>query len=69
MDEAVFVNAAVTSRLLVNGDQSVREDLTSGQTSGYAHIAYSHDAPTLGGPGSYTGYAPQTSGTTIGAPN
>ncbi len=37
--------------------------------SGYAHIAYSHDAPTLGGPGSYTGYAVQTSGATIGAPN
>lgn len=37
--------------------------------SGYAHIAYSHDAPTLGGTGSYTGYAVQTSGPTIGAPN
>lgn len=37
--------------------------------AGYAHIAYSHDAPALGGTGSYTGYAVQTSGTTIGAPN
>ena len=37
--------------------------------SGYAHIAYSHDAPALGGTGSYTGYAVQTSGPTIGAPN
>ena len=37
--------------------------------AGYAHIAYSHDAPTLGGAGSYTGYAVQTTGTTIGAPN
>jgi hypothetical protein len=37
--------------------------------SGYAHIAYSHDAPGLGGSGTYTGNAVQTSGTTIGAPN
>jgi len=37
--------------------------------AGYAHIAYSHDAPTLGGSGSYTGYAVQTAGATIGAPN
>jgi len=37
--------------------------------SGYAHIGYSHDAPGLGGSGTYTGNAVQTSGTTIGAPN
>jgi hypothetical protein len=37
--------------------------------AGYAHIAYSHDAPALGGAGSYTGYAVQTAGNTIGAPN
>jgi hypothetical protein len=37
--------------------------------AGYAHIAYSHDAPALGGTGSYTGYAVQTAGATIGAPN
>lgn len=50
---------------------------------GWAHIAYSHDCTgtltallqctsppdQLGGPGTYTGYAVQTSGTTIGAPN
>ncbi|MHB1786324.1 MAG: sialidase family protein [Acidimicrobiales bacterium] len=36
---------------------------------GWAHIAYSHDAPNLGGAGSYTGYAVQQSGTPIGAPN
>jgi hypothetical protein len=36
---------------------------------GYVHIAYSHDAPTLGGSGTYTGYAVQTGGTTLGAPN
>lgn len=37
--------------------------------AGHAHIAYSHDAPSLGGANSYTGYAVQKSGTTIGAPN
>ena len=37
--------------------------------SGWAHIAYSHDAPDLGGSGTYTGYAVQRSGTRVGAPN
>ena len=37
--------------------------------NGYAHIAYSHDAPNLGGSDTYTGYAVQTSGTTIGVTN
>lgn len=37
--------------------------------SGWAHIAYSHDAPNLGGSGSYTGYAVQQSGTRVGVPN
>jgi hypothetical protein len=37
--------------------------------SGWAHIAYSHDSPSLGGSSSYTGYAVQTGGTPVGAPN
>jgi hypothetical protein len=37
--------------------------------AGWAHIAYSHDAPDLGGSGTFTGYAVQTSGTPVGAPN
>ncbi len=37
--------------------------------SGWAHIAYSHDAPDLGGSGSFTGYAVQTGGTPLGSPN
>lgn len=37
--------------------------------AGYAHIAYSHDAPNLGGSSTYTGYAVQQSGKTIGQPN
>ncbi len=36
---------------------------------GFAHIVYSHDAPTIGGSGTYTGYAVQTGGETVGAPN
>jgi hypothetical protein len=36
---------------------------------GWAHIAYSHDSPTLGGSGTYTGYAVQTGGTRVGQPN
>lgn len=37
--------------------------------SGWAHIAYSHDAANLGGSGTFTGYAVQRSGTHVGAPN
>jgi hypothetical protein len=37
--------------------------------AGWAHIAYSHDSPGLGGSGTYTGYAVQRSGTRVGAPN
>jgi hypothetical protein len=36
---------------------------------GWAHIAYSHDSPGLGGSGTYTGYAVQNSGTPVGQPN
>ena len=36
---------------------------------GWAHIAYSHDSPNLGGEGTYTGYAVQTAGTPVGQPN
>jgi hypothetical protein len=38
-------------------------------SKGWAHIAYSHDSPNLGGSGTYTGYAVQTGGTPVGAPN
>ena len=37
--------------------------------SGWAHIAFSHDSPDLGGSGTYTGYAVQQSGAAVGAPN
>jgi hypothetical protein len=38
-------------------------------TSGFAHIAFSQDSPSLGGTGTSTGYAVQTGGTAVGAPN
>ena len=38
-------------------------------SQGWAHIAFSHDSPTLGGSGTYTGYAVQTGGTPVGEPN
>jgi hypothetical protein len=37
--------------------------------NGWAHIAYSHDAPDLGGQQTYTGSAVQTGGTRVGVPN
>ncbi len=38
-------------------------------SSGFAHIAFSQDSPSLGGSGTSTGYAVQTGGTAVGAPN
>jgi hypothetical protein len=36
---------------------------------GFAHIAFSQDSPSLGGSATSTGYAVQTAGTAVGAPN
>src|SRR5437588_266291 len=38
-------------------------------SSGWAHIAFSQDSPSLGGSGTSTGYAVQTGGTAVGGPN
>jgi hypothetical protein len=38
-------------------------------SSGWAHIAFSQDSPSLGGSGTSTGYAVQTAGTAVGGPN
>jgi hypothetical protein len=38
-------------------------------SSGWAHIAFSQDSPSLGGSGTSTGYAVQTAGTPVGGPN
>jgi hypothetical protein len=53
-----------------NGGRQLFDDFgVDTDQSGWAHIAYSHDAPGLGGAGTYTGYAVQTGGTTAGYPN
>ena len=53
-----------------NGDRQLFDDFgVDTDPAGWAHIAYSHDAPNLGDSGSYTGYAVQTAGTPVGAPN
>ena len=53
-----------------NGGRQLFDDFgVDTDQSGWAHIAYSHDAPNLGDSGTYTGYAVQTAGTPVGAPN
>jgi hypothetical protein len=53
-----------------NGGRQLLDDFgVDTDQSGWAHIAYSHDAPDLGGAGTFTGYAVQQAGTPIGAPN
>jgi hypothetical protein len=53
-----------------NGGRQLFDDFgVDTDQSGWAHIAYSHDSPDLGGDGTYTGYAVQTGGTQVGVPN
>jgi hypothetical protein len=52
-----------------NGRQLFDDFAVDTDQSGWAHIAYSHDAPKLGGPSTYTGYAVQRSGSRVGRPN
>ena len=58
------------SGVTCNGGRQLFDDFgVDTDQSGWAHIAYSHDAPDLGGMGTYTGYAVQTGGTPVGFPN
>ncbi|MGZ4748324.1 MAG: hypothetical protein ACXVYY_14690 [Oryzihumus sp.] len=53
-----------------NGGRQLLDDFAvDTDQSGWAHIAYSHDAPDLGGSGTYTGYAVQDTGQPVGPPN
>ena len=52
-----------------NGRQLFDDFGVDTDASGFAHIAYSHDSPNLGGSETYTGYAVQTAGTPVGEPN
>jgi len=58
------------SGISCNGGRQLFDDFgVDTDQSGWAHIAYSHDSPDLGGDLTYTGYAVQTSGTPVGVPN
>lgn len=53
-----------------NGGRQLFDDFgVDTDQNGFAHIAYSHDAPDLGGQNTYTGYAVQQAGTPVGRPN
>jgi hypothetical protein len=52
-----------------NGRQLLDDFGVDTDQSGWAHIAYSHDSPALGGSGTYTGSAVQTAGSQVGFPN
>ena len=52
-----------------NGRQLFDDFGIDTDSHGWAHIAFSHDSPNLGGSGTYTGYAVQTAGTPAGEPN
>jgi hypothetical protein len=53
-----------------NGGRQLLDDFgVDTDQSGWAHISYSHDAPDLGGSGTYTGYAVQQTGKPVGRPN
>jgi hypothetical protein len=58
------------SGISCNGGRQLFDDFgVDTDPSGWAHIAYSHDSPDLGGSGTYTGYAVQTGGRPVGYPN
>jgi hypothetical protein len=51
------------------GRQLLDDFMVDTDQSGWAHIAYSEDDPSLGGSGTNTGYAVQVAGTPVGSPN
>ena len=61
----IVVLHAISTRL----DVRVTDLFPDTDSSGWAHIAFSQDSPNLGGSSTSTGYAAQTSGTQVGAPN
>jgi hypothetical protein len=53
----------------VSGRQLLDDFGVDTDQEGFAHIAYSHDAPNVGDAGTFTGYAHQVGGTPVGYPN
>jgi hypothetical protein len=67
---SVHQGAVCESGATCNSGRQLFDDFgVDTDAQGWAHIAYSHDAPDLGGSGTFTGYAVQTSGTQVGTPN
>jgi hypothetical protein len=67
---AVHQGPVCEQGIACGGDRQLLEDFgVDTDLAGWAHIAYSHDAPNLGDQINYTGYAVQTAGTRAGYPN
>jgi hypothetical protein len=67
---AVHSGAVCEGGVSCTGGRQLFDDFgVDTDSNGYAHIAFSHDSPDLGGSGTYTGYAVQIAGTPVGQPN
>jgi len=67
---SVHTGAVCEGGISCTGGRQLLDDFAiDTDPSGWAHIAYSHDSPNLGGAGTYTGYLVQTGGTQAGFPN
>jgi hypothetical protein len=67
---AVHKGEVCESGISCNGGRQLFDDFgVDTDRTGWAHIAYSHDSPALGGSDTYTGYAVQTAGRPVGYPN
>jgi hypothetical protein len=67
---AVHKGGVCEGGISCNGGRQLFDDFgVDTDRAGWAHIAYSHDSPDLGGPDTYTGYAVQTGGQPVGVPN
>jgi hypothetical protein len=67
---SVHTGAVCEGGISCTGGRQLLDDFAvDTDQAGWAHIAFSHDAPNLGGSGTFTGYAVQTGGTQAGFPN
>jgi hypothetical protein len=67
---SVHTGSVCEGGISCNGGRQLFDDFgIDTDQSGWAHIAYSHDSPDLGGSGTYTGSAVQTGGSVAGFPN
>jgi hypothetical protein len=67
---SVHQGSVCESGVTCSGGRQLFDDFgVDTDSQGFAHIAFSHDSPGLGGSGTYTGSAVQTGGTAAGQPN